>query len=354
MIKRILITPITLFLSLCLVLSVWFVSSIQAQTESFYRGKTIRVIVGTTSGGLYDRWARLLSQYMPKYIPGNPDMIVQNMPGAGSLVAANYVYGVAKPDGLSLGMFQFYIYMDQLTGRREVQFDLRRFNWIGSQEKSQMLLLVRADSPYKSIEDILKAKEPPKCSATSSNDLSYVLAKLLEESLGAKFQLVTGYQGGNEMDLALERGEVVCRGTRPSVYFSREPFITWHKKGFVRLLVQTGRKRDPRLLNAPTIYEIMDKYKASQVSRRVVEVIMAGDDYGRPMVAPPGVPMERVRMLREAYDKSLKDPGLMAQVQKLQMENVDPSTGEELQTLTQRVLDQPAEVIERLTTLFGQ
>lgn len=195
MTKRILITPITLFLFLCLVPSVWFVPSIQAQTESFYRGKTIRVIVGTTSGGQYDRWARLLSQHMPKYIPGNPDMIVQNMPGAGSLVAANYVYGVAKPDGLTLGMFTYYIYMDQLLGHKEVRFDLRRFNWIGSQEKSQMILLVRADSPYKSIEDILKAKEPPKCGATGTSDSSYVLAKLLEESLGAKFQMVTGYQG---------------------------------------------------------------------------------------------------------------------------------------------------------------
>ncbi len=130
----------------------------QAQAN-FYSGKTLTVVVGSAPGGLYDLWGRLLARTMGKYIAGNPTMLVQNMPGGGSIVAANYLYGIAKPDGLTIGMFQTHMYLEQLVGRPEVKFDVRRFHWLGSQEKGQMMLYIRADSPYKSIDDIIKAKE---------------------------------------------------------------------------------------------------------------------------------------------------------------------------------------------------
>lgn len=165
---RRLILPIGLFLILS--------SPVYAQTP-FYQGKQIKVVVGFTSSGFYDRWARLLSRFMPKHIPGSPEMIVQNMPGAGSVVATNFVYGVAKPDGLTIGFPSSAIYLDQLIGRAEAKFDIRKFNWIGSPVQEPVIFYIRADSPYKSISDIRNAKEPPKCGATGTVSTDFILAR---------------------------------------------------------------------------------------------------------------------------------------------------------------------------------
>ena len=315
----------------------------QSQTP-FYQKKTIQVLIGSAPGGLYDRWGRLFAQHMGKYIPGNPNLVAQNMPGGGSMVATNYLYGLAKPDGLTVGMFQTHMYLQQLVGIPEVKYDVRKFNWLGSQEKGQMMLYIRADSPYKSMDDILKAKEPPKCGGSGASDQTALLTRLLEETIGAKFIRVLGYPGGSDVDLAMERGEVVCRATRITVHFSREPFLTWDKKGFDRHLLQASRKRDPRLGDVPTIYELMDKYKTADVGRRLAQVILSGDELGRPMIAPPGVPADRVKILREAYNKALADPELIAEVTKSRLD-MDPSTGEEIEALVKEIMDQPPEVV---------
>jgi tripartite-type tricarboxylate transporter receptor subunit TctC len=317
---------------------------------SFYQGKTVTVVVGSAPGGLYDLWARLLARTMGKYIPGNPNMLVQNMPGAGSVVAANYLYGVAKPDGLTIGMFQTHLYLMQMVGQSEVKFDVRRLNWLGSQEKGQMMLYVRADSRFKSIDDIVKANEPPKCGGSGTADQTALLTRLLEETVGAKFTRVLGYKGGSEVDLAMERGEVICRATRITVHFSREPFLSWDKKGFDRHLLQAGNKRDARLPEVPTVFELMDRYKTSDVGRRLARVVLAGDELGRPMVAPPGVPADRVKILRDAYTKALKDADLIAEVTKSRLD-MEPSTGEEIQALYKELMDQPREVVERVRKL---
>jgi tripartite-type tricarboxylate transporter receptor subunit TctC len=323
--------------------------SVFAQAN-FYQGKTVTVVVGSAPGGLYDLWGRLLARTMGKYIPGNPNMLVQNMPGAGSVVAANYLYGVAKPDGLTIGMFQTHLYLLQIVGQSEVKFDVRKLNWLGSQEKGQMMLYTRADSPHKSIDDIIKAKEPPKCGGSGTADQTALLTRLLEETVGAKFTRVLGYKGGSEVDLAMERGEVICRATRITVHFSREPFLSWDKKGFDRHLVQAGSKRDARLPEVPTIFELMDKYKTSEVGRRLARVVLAGDELGRPMVAPPGVPADRIKILREAYARSLKDPDLIAEVHKSRLD-MEASSGEEIQALYKELMDQPREVVERVKKL---
>lgn len=324
-------------------------TSAHSQSD-FYKGKTVTVVVGSAPGGLYDLWARLLARTMGKYIPGNPNTLVQNMPGAGSIVAANYLYGVAKPDGLTIGMFQTHLYLMQMVGHAEVKFDVRRFHWLGSQEKGQMMLYIRADAPYKTIDDIVKAKEPPKCGGSGTADQTALLTRLLEETIGAKFTRVLGYKGGSEVDLAMERGEVICRATRITVHFSREPFLTWDKRGFDRHLVQAGNKRDPRLADVPTVFELMDQYKTPEVGRRLARVILAGDELGRPMVAPPGVPPDRVRILRDAYARSLKDPDLIAEVKKSRLD-MEPSSGEEIEALFKELMDQPREVIERVKKL---
>ena len=320
-----------------------------AQTN-FYQGKTIAIIVGTVPGGLYDLWGRLFGRIMGKYIPGNPTMVVRNMPGGGSMIAANYLSGVAKPDGLTIGMFQTHMYLQQMVRQPEVKFDVLKFNWLGSQEKGTMVLYIRGDSPYRSIDEIIKAKEPPKCGATGLSDQTTLFTRLLEETVGARFTHVLGYQGGSEVDLAMERGEIICRATRVTVHFSREPFLTWDKKGFDRHLVQAGDKRDPRLPDTPTIFELMEKYKTSEVGRRFARVILAGDQLGRPMVAPPAVPPERVKILREAYNKALKDPELLDEVKRSRLD-MEPITGQEIEALYKELMNQPPAVVDLVKKL---
>jgi len=326
---------------------------VAAQDEQFYNGKTIKVVVGFTSGGFYDRWSRLLARYVPKYLPGQPEMVVQNMPGAGSLIAANHMYSVAKPDGLTLGMLSYGMYLDQLVGRKEVQYDVRKFNWIGSPEKSDVLLYMRSDAPYKSLEDIRNASTPPKCGSTGTAGTDYILARLLEDTLGLKIDTVLGYPGGSEIDLAVEKGEVQCRGLTAAPFFGREPFISWRKRNFVNVLVYGGQRRDPRIPDTPTIYEIFEKEKTPEESRRVADVILRGGDFGRPWVMPPGTPKERVKILRDAYAKAMVDTTLLDEATKGKME-VEPVSGEELQKLAETMIDQPPGVVARVKKLLGK
>jgi tripartite-type tricarboxylate transporter receptor subunit TctC len=341
-----------IFCVLVLPLSPCFLSEARAQTEPFYKGKTIRIMIGSTAGGFYDRWARLFAKYMGKHIPGQPEILAQNMPGAGSVIATNHVFNVAKPDGLTVVMPINSVYVDQLVGRKEVQFDLRKFHWIGSPAVESVIFYMRADTPYKSIADIIKAKEPPKCGGTGTASSDYILSKVLEETVGAKFNSILGYAGGTEIDLAVEKGEVVCRAHSTSAHFGREPFDTWHKKGFDRHLIQTSRKRDSRAADVPTTHEIFDQYKVSANSRRVAQVVLAAGDFGRPMMVTPGTPPERVKILRDAYVKSLNDPELRAEAKKSRLD-IEPTSGEELESLVKEIFDSPPEVIERAKKLLG-
>ena len=327
--------------------------SCHAQTQPYYQGKTIRIIVGFTAGGLSDQWARMFSRSMPKFIPGRPEIIVQNMPGASSVVAANYVYSVAKPDGLTVGIPNSSLYLTQLIGRTEVKFDVRKFEWIGTQEKWTQMLYFRADSPFKTIGDIIKAKEPPKCGASGFASSGYILPKVLEETVGAKFNVIVGYAGGKEIDLAVEKGEVICRGHDISSHFGREPFNSWHAKRYDRHVVQDARTRDPRLPEAPTIWEIMNEYKTPQVSRSVAETVLTANDFGRAMIASPGTRPDLVKILRAAYAQALKDPDVLAEIKKSNLD-VEYTAGEQLQKLAHDVMDQSPEVIERVKKVLGE
>ena len=334
---------------LCLLL--WSVNA-QAQAP-FYQGKTIRIIAGTPPGNLYDLWARLIVAHMGKHIPGNPEFIVQNMPGAGHVVAANHLYTVAKPDGLTLiGSIIPSLYLNQLIGRTEIQFDWAKFTWIGSPARGDSQMYMRADSPYKTIEDVRTAKEPPKCGATGVTGPDSFLPKLLQETVGAKFTIVTGYPGGTDIDLAVERGEIHCRAFTIEAFFGREPYHTWRKKGFVRHLFQTGVKRDPRLPDTPTLAEFMDQYKTPETGRRLARVLLAAGDMGRPMLGPPGVPADRLKILRDAFRKTMSDEQFQAEVKKRNYE-FDPVSGEDLEKMGKEVTSQPPEIIERLKKVLG-
>lgn len=326
---------------------------VQAQQEPFYQGKTIKVVVGFTSGGFYDRWSRLLARFVPKYLPGAPEMIVQNMPGAGGLIAANHVYNVAQPDGLTVGMTSYGMYLDQMVGRKEVQYDVRKFHWIGSPEKSDVLMYMRSDAPYKSIEDIRTASTPPKCGSTGTAGTDYILARLLEDTLNAKIDTVLGYPGGSEIDLAVEKGEVQCRGLTAAPFFGREPFISWRKRNFVNVLLYGGLKRDPRIPDTPTIYEIFDKLNTPEESRRVADVILRGGDFGRPWVMPPATPPEVVKTMRAAYAKAMTDSTLLDEAKQTKLD-VEYVPGEELQKLAEKMMSQPPGVVQRVKTLLGK
>jgi tripartite-type tricarboxylate transporter receptor subunit TctC len=340
---------LTLFAVLC-ALFLW--SAAAWAQAAFYQGKTITIVVGYLAGDGYDNWARLLAAHIIKHIPGSPDIIVQNMPGAGSMIAANHIYNVAKPDGLNLGSIGPSLYLDQVVGKKEVQFDWGKFTWIGSTEKTPWLFYMRTDTPYKTLADIRKAAEPPKCSATSSGTSGHFVPKLLEEAIGTRFSLVMGYKGGSEQDLALERGEVQCRALSIPTFFSREPFGTWRKTGLVRLLVQTGRARDPRAADVPTIHELMTEYKTPEMTRRFVVAVLASGDLGRPIIAPGGVPPERVKILREAFMKTMKDPAFVDDLKKKRLA-ADPVSGEELEVMAREIVSQPPEIAERMKKILG-
>jgi len=323
-----------------------------AQSE-FYKGKTITVYIGTTPGALYDQWGRILAQHMGKHIPGKPDMIVQNMPGAGHMIAANYVYNKTKPDGLSLiGSIVPTLYFDQLVGRKEAQYDWAKFVWIGSPVQGESQMYMRADTPYKTIEDVRNAKEPPRCGAQGTSDSAYYSPKLFEETIGTKFNLVQGYPGGPEIDLAVERGEIHCRAFTIEAFMSREPYHTWRKKGFVRNIIQTGKKRDAKLPETPTLWELMDRYKTPDPSRRLATLMLASGQLGRPMMATPGVSADRVKILRDAFNATMKDSEFLTDIDKRQFD-LDPVPGEELEKIVKDVMSQPPDIVERMKKLLG-
>jgi len=321
--------------------------------ESFFKGKQMRIVVGLSTGGGYDRAARLIARYLGKYIPGNPDLVVQNMPGAGSVTAANYVWGVAKPDGLTLLAPHNNVYLGQLSGQKEVHFDLPKFQWIGSLENDDMMLFSRADAPFKSMSEIVRTKESPKCGSTGVGSSDYVMSKILEETIGAKIQHVIGYPGSSEIAIAMERGEVLCMGLTISTYYGREPFLSWLKTKFVRFLAQSGRQRDSRVADAPTIYELMEEFKTPPTKRRVAEAMLQGGEWARPLMAPPATPADRVALLRNAYEKAAKDPELVAEAKKLRIE-VTPVRGEKLQAMAKEVMTQPPDVTAQIKKLFVQ
>ena len=327
-------------------------SSLHAQAL-FYQGKTITLVAGVTAGSVYDAYARFIAEHWGKHIPGNPDFVVQNIAGAGSLIAANHLYTVAKRDGLTIASIIPAIYFNQLAGRKEVGFDYSKFNWIGSVDFSDNLVYMRSDTPFKTIHDVQQAAPSPKCAASGTGTVGHYMPSLLNETIGTKFEVVLGYPGGPEMDLAVERNETQCRAFSLAAWFSGEPYRTWRARQFAHVLIQTGRKRDERLPEVPTLNDLMDEVKTKELGRRLASVVLASGELGRPYVLPPGIPAERLKILREAFMKMVTDPGFLAEAKRRNLE-VKPSTGEELEKIAKEVMTQPAEVIERMKQLMGK
>jgi tripartite-type tricarboxylate transporter receptor subunit TctC len=310
------------------------------------------MIIGYSAGGTNDLWARAIARHWGKHIPGNPDFVVQNMPGAGTQVTANYIYGVDKSEGLAMGLLAPALFFNQLAGKKEVMFDWAKFSWIGSPEETSEMLSMRSDTPYKTLDDIRNAAVPPRCGTTGTGTPGHYFPRLLEEVLGLKFNLVVGYPGASDIDLAIEKGEVQCRAGTTSAFFGRDPGRTWAKTGFVRILVIGGSKRDPRTPDTPTIWEFMDKHKTPDSGKRLATLLLSPGQFGRPIVAGPNVPAERVKILRDGFMKTMKDPELLAEAEKRRWEP-DPVSGEKLQELAREVMSQPAEVVKRMNAVLA-
>jgi tripartite-type tricarboxylate transporter receptor subunit TctC len=325
-------------------------SPVTAQTP-FYQGKTVQIRVGFGAGGAFDVWARLMAQYLGKYVPGNPTFVVQNMTGGGSMIAANYVYGVAKPDGLTLGVVSPAMYIEQVTGKKEVQYDWFKFSYIGSPDKTERIFYMRADTGIKTLEDMRTVAETPRCGSTGIGSAAYYFPRLLQDTFGLKLMIVPGYPGAADVNLAIEKGEVHCFSGTVQAYFGSEPLRTWAKSGFARVLVQGGLKRDPRMASVPTLWELMDKNKSSELHRRLAKILLIPDDMGRPLFGPPGMPADRLKVLREGFNKMMSDPELLADAKKKGLD-VAPLSGEDVEALIKEAGVPSPDVIQRLKPLM--
>ena len=323
----------------------------RAQARPVYEDKTIRIVDYGTAGGGSDLLARLVARHLPKQVPGNPPVIVQNMPGAAGAIAANYIYGVAKPDGLTLGLIAGGLYQAQLLGKPEIKFDWVKFGWISTDQPNVTSLFVRSDSGHRNLDDIKAAREPVVCADSAPGSPNYAFVRLLTEVFGARFKQVLGYQGSGAMNLAIERGEAVCRAISLTTLFSAEPLKTWVKSRFIRVLVHSGRERDAALPDVPTVWEIAQQQQINKEDLDLMKVVLAAPDFGRPFIAPPGLPEDRLELLRNSFSKMMKDPEFLVEARKLGLE-VNPKTGVELERLAREVMGTSPQMIKRLEKLL--
>jgi tripartite-type tricarboxylate transporter receptor subunit TctC len=322
-----------------------------SSTSDFYRGKRLRVIVGARPGVAYDLYARLIAKHLPRYIPGAPEVIVENVPAIGAKGVAGEIYA-APADGLTLGAISPELYFGQLLDDRNIAFDWAKFSWVGTPDRSSHLLYARAATPYSSLRAIIDAVEAPRCGASGKSSTAYYLPKLLEELFGARFKMVSDFKEGPDVDDAVERGEIDCRVLTISGFFSHEPYHTWRRTGFVRILLQTGAERDAKLPEAPTLAELVDEYKVAAAGRGLAQAILSAALFGRPWIAPPDVAAERIGILRAAFLNAACDPAVEAEARAKHLA-LSPASGEDLQALATRVVGQPAEVVARMKALFA-
>jgi len=307
----------------------------------FYRGKQIRVIVRTTPATDYDQYSRLIARFMGKHIPGNPSMIVVNMPGGGGITAANYMAQVAPQDGTVIGIVSQGLAADQALGMSpQLKANLREFNWIANVIFSNQLLVVWHTSPTKTLEDA--KRRVTTIGTTGAGSASVQYPAFYNNVLGTKFKIVFGYPGGAHIDLAMERGEVEGRGTNPySSYMGSRP--TWIPQKLIVPLVQAGIEKEPALPDVPLIRNLPAKAE----DKPLLEFMARASTVGRPLATTPGVPAERVAALRAAFAATVKDPEFIAAAAQEHME-IRPQSGATIQEIITGLLDAPQDVRERM------
>lgn len=316
--------------------------------DEFFKNKTIRIIVGFAPGGGFDIYSRTIARHMGRHVPGNPTILVENMAGAGSLIAANNLYRVAKPDGLTIGNFHGNQILNQVIGGAGVEFDARRFEWIGVPVKDTGACALSKASGVTTLEQWKAAKSPVKLGGGgASGDTATITAKILKEALGLPIQVITGYKGTSEMRLAAESGEL------GGACFQWESIkTTWRNgldSGEFRIVIQINPKRHPELANVPNAIEEAKTDEARQLIRYGLHDPAA---MTRPYALPPGTPKERVQILRKAFLETFKDPNFIAEAKKSNLE-VEPLSGEELQQLVTGVFKLDPALVAKLKEVMN-
>ncbi|WP_291854662.1 tripartite tricarboxylate transporter substrate-binding protein [Bradyrhizobium sp.] len=310
------------------------------EIADFYRGKTVRLVIGYGAGGGYDVYAKLLARFLGEQIPGKPTVIAQNMPGAGSRNAANWLYKVAPKDGTVLAVLGQATPIDQALGQAGIQFDARQFNWIGNMVVVNNIMIVWAATGVRSIDDA--KKRPLAIGATGASSPSVLYPTLANNLFGTQFRIVSGYPGGGDIMLALERREVDGRGS-DSWASLKANNPSWISEGKVNILFQIGPRREADLPGPPLLTELAQNAE----QRQILEVLSGDVAVGRPVLTAPDVPAARVRALRKAFDDTMKDPAFREAAAKANM-YMNPLGGEELQQIVNRILSPPPEIIDKV------
>jgi tripartite-type tricarboxylate transporter receptor subunit TctC len=316
------------------------------EAQSFFAGKTVRIIVGLAPGGGFDTYARLVARHIGKHIPGNPTVVVENMTGAGGLISANHLYRVAKPDGLTLAHAPGTLLLGQVLGQPGVEFDARKFEYVGATVKEEPVCALTKASGITSIEQLMAAKTPVKIGAVAPGAPSDNTPRILKAALGLPIQIVTGYKGTAEIRLAAESGEVAG-----ACWAWESMRSTWRKAldaGEAIPILQVAAKPLEDLPRVPVAIGLANTDEA----RRLIQVgIQDGSLYSRPFMAPPGTPKERVQILRKAFQEVLHDKALLAEADKARL-TLDPVSGEELEKLIAGLFAMDQAFLDKLKTVL--
>lgn len=315
------------------------------EVEDFYKSKVVNVIIAFSAGGGYDTYARLLARHMGKYIPGNPTLVPQNMPGAGTLKAAEYLYSVAPKDGTYIGTFSRSLPLSPLFGLPGAKFDPRKFVWLGSITHDTTLCVSWQASKIKTFDDTLRAEYRVGGEGKSSDPDIY--AKLIKDLLGSKVKLVTGFPGSADIMLAMERGELdgVC-GISYSTLESRHANMLANKQ--LNILVQGALEKDPELPNTPML---LDLAKTDE-QRDILKLYLAPQLIARPFVASPGIPEARARALQDAFAKTVRDKDFLAEAKKLHLD-VSPVDGGKILEIINSIYKTPKSTIQKAAVAGG-
>jgi tripartite-type tricarboxylate transporter receptor subunit TctC len=330
--------------ALMLALTGWPGAAAAQQTVAdFYRGKKIDLIIGYSSGGTYDLYARLVARHLGRHIPGNPLIVARNMPGAGSRTAATWLYNLAPRDGTVLATADQSLALQQAAGDPRIRFDTTKFVFIGNPNVENNTTVTWHTSGIKTIED---AKRREVTMGATGGSTSSQYPKAMNALLGTKFRIILGYPGGNDINLAMERGEVDGRGSNSwASWKATRP--QWLAEKKINILVQIGLKKAPDLPDVPLLMDL----GSNAEDRELLRLLSASTQIGRPIFTTPGVPAERVEALRKAFDAMLRDPGFLEDAKKANFD-IDPATGEAMQKLIAEIVAMPKAQSERLKKII--
>jgi tripartite-type tricarboxylate transporter receptor subunit TctC len=314
--------------------------------DKFYEGKTIRIIVALGTGGDYDNYARLAGRWLGKHIPGSPTVVVQNMPGAGGLVAANYVHNVAPKDGTVIGALHANTTLAQVTGAPNVEYDARQFAWIGRTSSGGLNVHHTWHTTGVKSFDELPTRQVVVGAGGPTSD-STVLPTAINQMMGGKLKILGGYSGTNETTMALERGEVDM--AMQNWEFLRSRQADWLRDKKINLIVQYGLQRHPELPNVPTIVEMAK----TEEQRQVWSLFLKSSVIGYSLAMTPGVPADRVALVHKAFDDMMKEPGLLAEANRLSLP-VEPMSGEALQETIRSMFEIDPASITKAKAILGR